>query len=494
MTWWMHLALLPYSFRLSDQGHEFEIAASCQREKQVWMEALRGCLATTPPWPSGTAPSSLEPATAAIEAHLLVDEPVSALPTIQSIPEIETPRSGSPTSPSPLQRQKSVPRAEFPASRGLSEPPPSRRESATSLMNIFGPVIDPDAVTVTRSSPQARSIVDALLEDVFSAACHTARSYAEAHSESLFHVSPTFGAAARSRLTKRESVHVRRRRSYVDLADRLQSGKATRKARPAKVPVLALDCVTGAEQVVIMPPVPSPDGLFDSPIAISQCSSATGSRDGSSSASPLADALELPSSLPDTCSPSDSDPKSLGSKIEDLLAPHEVPPKRSRSLVDNFRGFILPHSAPPLRTHSVSRLSVLPAPAPSSTPSSPSQRRRLSWRASIRRRSRSSPLVSSSILDTDTVLATAPRSHAWTATLSESSGRDYPWNVEEESSTESPASSSQAMPPPTPSPRSLVGSSSSAPRVSPTAPRSMLRSIFATFSRSSSSASVRPDL
>ena len=496
MTWWMCLALLPYSFRLSNQGHEFEIAASCQREKQVWMDALRGCLTTTPPWPLGTAPSSLEPATA-IEAHLLVDEQVSALPTIQSIPEIETPRSGSPSSPSPLQRQKSVPRTEFSASRGLSEPPSSRRESATSLMNIFGPVIDPDAVTVTRSSPQARSIVDALLEDVFSTACHSARSYAEAHSESLFHVSPTFGAAARSRLTKRESVHVRRRRSYVDLADRFQSGKATRKARPAKVPVLALDCVTGAEQVVIMQPVPSPDGLFDSPTAVSQCSSATGSRDGSSAASPLADALELPSSLPDTCSSSGSDPKSLGSKIEDLLDPHEVPPKRSRSLVDNFRGFILPHSAPPLRTHSVSRLSVLPAPTPSSTstPSSPSQRRRLSWRASIRRRSRSSPLVASDILDPASMLATLPRSHIRTAAVSELPGHNYPWNVEEESSAESPASSSQPTPPPTPSPlRSLLGSSSSAPRVSPTAPRSMLRSIFATFSRSSSTASVRPDL
>jgi hypothetical protein len=489
MTLGTYLALLPYSFRLSNQGHEFEIAASCQREKQVWMDALRGCLATTPPWPSGTAPSSLEPASAAVEAHLLVDEPVSALPTIQSIPEIETPHkpgSGSPSSPSPLQRQKSAP-------RGLSEPSPSRRESATSLMNIFGPVVDPDAVTVTRSSPQARSIVDALLEDVFSAACHSARSYAEAHSESLFHVSPTFGAAARSRLTKRESVHVRRRRSYADLADRFQSGKATRKTRPAKVPVLALDCVSGAEQVVIMPPMPSPDGLFDSPTVVSQCSSATGSRDGSSAASPLADALELPSSLPDTCSPSGSDPK-----IEDLLAPHELPPKRSRSLVDNFRGFILPHSTPPLRTHSVSRLSVLPVPTPpsTSTPSSPSQRR-FSWRASIRRRSRSSPFVSSDILDPVPILATAPRphvGHAQTATESESPGQHYPWNVEEPSA-ESPASSSQPTPPLTPSPgRPLVGSPSSAPRVSPTAPRSMLRSIFATFSRSPSSVSVRPDL
>jgi hypothetical protein len=493
LTCWMYLALLPYSFRLSNQGHEFEIAASCQREKQVWMDALRGCLATTPPWPSGTAPSSLEPASAAVEAHLPVDEQVSVLPTIQSIPEIETPHkpvSGSPTSPSPLQRQKSAPRA-------LSESSPSRRESATSLMNIFGPGIDPDAVTVTRSSPQARSIVDALLEDVFSAACHSARSYAEAHSESLFHVSPTFGAAARSRLTKRESVHVRRRRSYVDLADRFQSGKAARKARPAKVPVLALDCVTGAEQVVIMPPMPSPDGLFDSPTVVSQCSSATGSRDGSSAASPLADALELPSSLPDTCSSSGSDPKSLGSKIEDLLAPHEVPPKRSRSLVDNFRGFILPHSAPPLRTHSVSRLSVLPAPTPSSTstPSSPSQRH-LSWRASIRRRSRSSPIVSSDILNPAPILPTAPRphlKHTRAATVSESPGQRYPGNVEE-LSTDSPASSSQPTPPPTPSPRRpLLGSSSPAPRVSPTASRSMLRSIFATFSRSPS-VSVRPDL
>ena len=462
------------------------------------MDALRGYLATTPPWPSGTAPSSLESASAAVEAHLLVDEQVSALPTIESIPEIETthkPDSGSP-SPSPLQRQKSAPRAEFSASRGLSEPSPSRRESATSLMNIFGPVVDPDAVTVTRSSPQARSIVDALLGDVFSSACHSARSYAEAHSESLFHVSPTFGAAARSRLTKRESVHVRRRRSYADLADRLQSGKATRKAQPANVPMLALDCVTGAEQVVIMPPVPSPDGLFDSPIAVSQCSSATGSRDGSSAASPLADALELPlpSSLPDTCSPSGSDPKSLGSRIEDLLAPHEMPPKRSRSLVDNFRGFILPHATPPLRTHSVSRLSVLPTPTPSSTPSSPSQRRRLSWRASIRRRSRSSPLVSSDILNPVPILSTAPRSHARTPTVSESSGQSCPSNVEE-SSAESPASSSQPTPPPSPSPRrSLPSSSSSAPRVSPTATRGMLRSIFATFSRSSSSPNVRPDL
>ena len=438
------------------------------------MDALRGCLSTTPAWPSGTAPSSLEPPSA-VDALSPVDEPVSALPTIQSIPEIETShKSDSP--PSPLQRQKSAPRAEISVSRGLSEPPPSRRESATSLMNIFGPVTDPGAVTVTRASPQARSIVDALLGDVFSAACHSARSYAEAHSETLFHVSPTFGAAAKSRLTKRESVHVRRRRSYVDLADRSQPVKTTRKVQQAKVPPLALDCIMNVEQVGVV--VPSLDSSFDSPTV---CSSATGSRDGSSSASPLADALELPSSLPDT---SGSDLKSSGTKSEDLLTAREVPPKRSRSLVDNFRGFILPHSTPPLRTLSVSRLSVLPAPtSPStSTPSSPSQRR-LSWRETIRRRSRSSPFVSADILDPAAAAALAHHVEHATASL---------WNVEEPAGEDS-GPSSESTPPPTPQ-RSSMGSSSSGNRGSPTIPRNMLRSIFASFSRSPSSASIRPDL
>jgi hypothetical protein len=490
VTWWVSLALLPYSFRLCNEGHEFEIAASCQREKQVWMDALRGCLATTPPWPLGTAPSSLEPTSTAIEAHSPVDEQVSALPTIQSIPEIETSHKPGSQS-SPLQRQKSVPRAEFPVSRGLSEPPPSRRESAASLMNIFGPVIDPDAVTVTRASPQARSIVDALLEDVFSSACHSARSYAEAHSEMLFHVSPTFGAAARSRLTKRESVLVHRRRSYVDLTDRSQSVKAMRNIQQAKVPsMLALDCITIVEQVGVEPLVPSPDSLFDSP---TQCSSATGSRDGSSAASPLADALELPSSLPDTCSSSGSDPKSSGSKSEDLLAAREVPPKRSRSLVDNFRGFILPNYTPPTRTLSVSRLSVLPAPSSSftSTPSSPSQRR-LSWRESIRRRSRSSPFVSADILDPVAAAALAHHRAEYAQAATTSPGQHYPWNVEGPAAGGS-GPTSQSTPPPTPLRTTLV-SSSSVPRGSPTTPRNMLRSILASFSRSPSSASVRPDL
>jgi hypothetical protein len=441
------------------------------------MDALRGCLATTPTWLPGTAPSSLEHASATVEAYSPVDEQVPSLPTIQSISELETsPKPGSPSSP--LRRQKSASRTEFPTSRGLSEPPPSRRESTASLKNIFGPVTDPDAVTVTRASPQARSVVDALLEDVFSVACHSARSYAEAHSETLFHVSPTFGAAAKSRLTKRESVHVRRRRSYVEIT---QAVKATRKVQQSKVPpTLALDCITTVEQVGV---VPSPDCLFDSPTVASQCSSATGSRDASNAASPLADTLELPSSVADPSLSSGSDNKSAATKPEDLLAAREVPPKRSRSLVENFRGFILPHTTPPVRTLSVSRLSVFPTPPPSpSTPPSPSQRRIL-WRESIRRRSRSSPFVTADVAEPPTAAAHT-RHRAESAGATPSSQR-HQWNAEElavEPSTPSPRSATS-----TPR-RSLFGGS--APRASPTMSRSMLRSILASFSRSPSSASV----
>ncbi|KAF8272502.1 hypothetical protein EI94DRAFT_1718174 [Lactarius quietus] len=462
--------LLPYSFRLCNHSHEFEIAASCQREKQVWIDALRACLAGPPAWPPGTAPSNLEPAPAAIENSPLVDDQGPSLPTIQSNPQIEgSNKQGSPSSPVLSQRPTPATRTELPSARGLSEPPPSRRESTASLKSIFG--LDPDVITVTRASLQARATVDALLEDVFSTACHSARSYAEAHSEALFHVAPTFGAAARSRLTKRESVVVRRRKSFIDLVDQAQALRSARKVQPDKgPPALALECVTSVEGGLI-PLVQSPADLFDSPTVTSRCSSVTGSRGSSSATSPLADALELPL---DSCSPSSLAPRTLERTPGDLLTLRELPPKRSRSLVDNFRGFILPNSNPPVRTLSVTRLPALHVP---STPPSPSQRRL--WRDSLRRRSRSSPFVPADI--PDPIAAAAIARHqgesAASATLSPATAMRHTWNLEELPTEETST--------PSPTRRRTIFSSSS-PRLSPTPPRNMLRSIIASFSRSSS--------
>jgi hypothetical protein len=459
------------------------------------MEAISTSLVSTPTWPSGTAPSSLEPAFTTTEPHSPVDEQGPSLPTIESVPDIEsTHKQGSPSTPPQPQRQAL--RTDFPDVRGFTDPPPSRRESAASLRSIFGPVIDPDAVVVTRASPQARATVDALLEDVFSAVCQSARCYAEVHSEALFHVAPTFGAAARSRLTKRESVLVRRRRSYTDLIDQAPVVKSARKAQPGKVPhALILDCITSVEQEGV-PLVPSSEGLSDSPTVVSQCSSATGSRAGSTSASPLADVLDLPSSLPDSCSPSSSEPKSLGMGSEYLLSAREAPPKRSRSMIDNFRGFILPHSTPPVRTLSVTRLSVIPAPSSPSTPSSPRRRRSL-WRESLSRRSRSSPYVSADILDPVAAAGITRHSaeHAVSTTISPAMSvaalpppQQYSWKFEGP-----PAEGSQAPFHSPPSPTSRRMCFGTGPRSSPTTPRTMLRSIFASFSRSPSSANVAQD-
>jgi hypothetical protein len=470
---WIPSALLPYSFRLCNHSHEFEIAASCQREKQVWIDALRACLAAPPAWPPGSALSNLEPAAAAAtETSPLVDDQGPVLPTIQSIPQIEgSNKQGPPSSPVLSQRPTPVPRTELPPARGLSEPPPSRRESTASLKSIFG--LDPDVITVTRASLHARATVDALLEDVFSTACHSARSYAEAHSEALFHVAPKFGAAARSRLTKRESVVVRRRKSFIDLVDQAQALRSARKPQPDKVPpALTMECITGVEDGVITL-VQSPADLFDSPTVTSRCSSVTGSRGSSSGASPLADALELPL---DPCSLSGSIPRAQERSPRNLLTLREVPPKRSRSLVDNFRGFILPNSNPPVRTLSVNRLPALHAsPLPSTSPSS-SQRRL--WRESLRRRSRSSPYGPADIPDPTATATMARHQTESTASLSPATAvtsshtqRDA-WNLDElptENLTPSPTRR-----------RSIFGS----PRLSPTPPRNMLRSIIASFSRS----------
>lgn len=461
----MPSALLPYSFRLCNQSHEFEIAASCHREKQVWIDALRACLAAPPAWPPGTAPSNLEPAAAVTETSPL-DDQGPTLPTIQSIPQIGgANKQGSPSSPVLSQRP---PRTELPPVRGLSEPPPSRRESTASLKSIFG--IDPDVITVTRASLQARATVDALLEDVFSTACHSARSYAEAHSEALFHVAPTFGAAARSRLTKRESVVVRRRKSFTELVDQVQAVRSARKLQLDRAPpTLALECITGDEDGII-PLVQSPADLFDSPTVTSRSSSVTGSRGSSSAASPLADALELPL---DSCSPSGSVPRAQQRNTGDHLTLREVPPKRSRSLVDNFRGFILPNSNPPMRTLSVSRLPGSPLP---STPPSLSQRRL--WRDSLRRRSRSSPFVPADIPDPTAITRHQIESTA-SVPLSSATAphtQRHTWNAEE-------LPSENLTPSPT---RRRTMFSSSSSRLSPTPPRNMLRSIIASFSRSSS--------
>jgi hypothetical protein len=267
---------------------------------------------------------------------------------------------------------------------------------------------------------------------------------------------------------------VRRRKSFTELVDQAQVPRAARKLQVDLVPpTLALECITGDEGISL---VQSSADLFDSPTVTSRSSSVTGSRGSSSAASPLADALELPL---DSCSPSGTVPRAQQRNPRELLTLREVPPKRSRSLVDNFRGFILPNSNPLVRTLSVSRLPALHGSPLPSTPPSSSQRRL--WRDSLRRRSRSSPYVPADIPDPTVAAAIARHQTESTASVPLSSAtaphtQRHTWNAEE-------LPSENLTPSPT---RRRTMFSSSSSRLSPTPPRNMLRSIIASFSRSSS--------
>jgi hypothetical protein len=144
----------------------------------------------------------------------------------------------------------------------------------------------------------------------------------------------------------------------------------------------------------------------------------------------------------------------------DRSALHNVPaPKRSRSLVDNFRRIILPHTTPPCIVQSLVTVPPAPTLSSTSTPSSPSQRRR---QASIRRRSCSPPFISSDILDPVRILVTTPSGSTThgRATVSKPLGPLCLCNVEEPSAV-SPASSSQPTPISNPRWSLLVTSSSS---------------------------------
>ncbi|KAJ7590870.1 hypothetical protein C8J56DRAFT_934097 [Mycena floridula] len=223
-------AMLPFSFRLSCPGHDFEIAASCQREKTAWLSAIHESLLH----PNSSVAWINEPV-----SSLQVDgkgdlipsnldgpfETIHALPTIQSIPEMANgdTADASESATDPMAPILRPPKTDTPSK--VEQNGPSRRSSTTSVKAVFSTAVDPDTILIRRSTPSARSQVDLGLEDVISEPCITARSYATSHEEALFqapHISRSaFGpktsgglGITKSRLINRhESVRVPRRRS-----------------------------------------------------------------------------------------------------------------------------------------------------------------------------------------------------------------------------------------------------------------------------------------
>jgi len=205
------IALLPHSVQLTNGTHGFELAASCEQEKNAWLSAIEVALRhQSPHW---------------------INEPVSSLELRNEIA-----RSGADVTEGYGSEQKISPAVASllqvdAANNSKSEPPAhipyNRRGSATSVRGIFIPSGNADTIIVRRSTALARMQVDHGLQDVMSEPCLLARTYAVSKEEELFQGPRSSMAGKRSRsgtgimtknrLRKHESVRVPRRRATTDV-------------------------------------------------------------------------------------------------------------------------------------------------------------------------------------------------------------------------------------------------------------------------------------
>jgi hypothetical protein len=332
--------MLPCSFRLSIQQHRFELAAACQREKDAWMSSIRESLTQSPTWINEPTSSLEFDGKGELIPSSLDDGPfeaISALPTIQSIPELASNSEDPEVTVSLLStlqsdvKEKISSKLEFPIRQDLE--PPSRRSSSASVKAIFSPS-ESDTIVIRRSSASARSRVDLGLQDVISQVCLTARLYASSREEELFqapkisrsgivhsHSGLTMAGMAKNRLTRHESIRVLRRKSLLDRPNLLSSKKAFSSQSLATRRRIKHLNIT---------PLSEFDNRFftrnSDPLSpFSQTSSATASTPDSTSGSPIqrATTLETPGGISDAASPL----------------------KPSRSFVDNVKGFFGPRSS-----------------------------------------------------------------------------------------------------------------------------------------------------
>lgn len=215
-------AIFPHSFRLSSLEHQFELAASCQREKAIWLTALSESLNADPTWINEPTPS--------LHLNTKGDTTVPPLPSNNRMAESmvveSTHRSALHDGP-----QRSVVSEDGHANTSPSSfrvevntRPPARRSSTTSIKARFSnsPSSSP-TMTISRSSPAARYIVDNALQDVISESCSTARALASNREEDLFPVGglsrSKTASSAMNRLSKHENVRVPRRGSFIEAID-----------------------------------------------------------------------------------------------------------------------------------------------------------------------------------------------------------------------------------------------------------------------------------
>ncbi|KAJ3545389.1 hypothetical protein NMY22_g2471 [Coprinellus aureogranulatus] len=252
-------ALLPNTIRLSICDHQFDLAASCQREKDVWLAHIHSSLRDKPNWINEPTPSFKLDDKGGLMAALHSEGELvgGVLPTIQSIPELPNNNSDGDLSEAffPLlrcpSRKAKLRRSGLEmTSRSEQQPssvPTSRRSSTTSVRSIFVPLSDAESIVIRRSSPAARQHVDQAMQDVISQSCITARTYAFSRDAELFRSGSTALSRTKSRLSRHESIRVPRSRTsdaldtIVSKPSPIQNRRQLKKLSISSAPPVIID-------------------------------------------------------------------------------------------------------------------------------------------------------------------------------------------------------------------------------------------------------------
>jgi len=371
------------------------------------MEAIRDAKFEEPTW-EGEPPTSLQPDIRT--DFILEDVPVeliSPLPTIQSIPELDSDGEFSSTGEIPVTSSLTEMSHTRRVNHYTSKVDLSSRRSSLTSLRLY-PTQSPETFHLVRSNAAAREQVDRGLQDVLSDKCSSARQKASTLEEDLFEaqnvtrsfsrsssgltMASAMSVAAKNKLTKRESVLVSRRKSFLDSGSSLPSDmegtlhplvKPAGKRRQLKIVSITKSASSDCDDDGNEP-------FLESPSPMSHCSSG--------SATVPITPLNLPVALGASLSMVDDGvtrPEFLGLRQESCA------PKRSRSMIDNVRGLFVPRCGSP--TSGLVRESSVRSGSSSSS--------LLRWwsKESIRKRSRSAPDAPPNELPTTQSLGSVPQ-------------------------------------------------------------------------------------
>ncbi|KAL5529980.1 hypothetical protein ACEPAF_6237 [Sanghuangporus sanghuang] len=372
-------ALLPCSFHLifHATGHRLELAAACQREKEIWLNAIHHARSLPPTWEYEPVPT-LNVSANLVNAHSVRNS--AEIPPVPSMPFLGDDVLAQDINPSRMSSYATL------KSDGTVKPNRRQSVNGSSVRAFFmnnsdnGPPAPP-TVLIRRVSATRRAQTDRHLADVLSQPLMSARFHAKAQDEVLFRdpdppqqgTGIGVGAMAKNKLMGRESVLISKQctpsicsslASFVDQRSMISEsassitvqqhnqgssrGKNTKKNQNRKSLSMLLtlpgaiseaeiresQMSTPSSQSAFSPSSPLPSTSTTNsldPFSQSQCSSASTSAPTSSPINELFPP-EVRVVGVDTLTRAD------GEELPEVVE-HMDRPKRSRSLVSNLRGF-----------------------------------------------------------------------------------------------------------------------------------------------------------